>query len=240
MSWLGKQRIDLEACGSTNDEAARFARSGASHGTVVIAETQSAGRGRDGRVWRSPPGGLYLSAILRPPIALDMVPPLTLAIGVAVCDAVRLCGVGGRLKWPNDVLVDRKKLAGVLVEAQSQGGRLESVVVGIGLNLMEVPADVSDIATSLDECGCPTDRELVIERVCTQVERWVDRYVATGLPSIASAWQARMVDDLQVRAGELIGHVAGLDTDGALLIRDPSGVVSRVRSGDVEVIRAAC
>jgi BirA family biotin operon repressor/biotin-[acetyl-CoA-carboxylase] ligase len=245
-SWLGKHRIDLATCGSTNDEAARFARAGASHGTVVIAETQSAGRGRDGRVWQSPAGNLYLSAIVKPPISLDLVPPLTLAIGIGVCDAVRLFGVAGELKWPNDILVGGKKLAGVLVEAQSQGNRLDTVIVGIGLNIRRVPAEVSEIATSLqDHCEDDIDRALVIERVCTQVERWIDRYVAIGLPGIVDAWQSRMASGLRVRARigsdrELTGEVGGLDVDGALLIRDGDGALTRVRSGDVEVIRAAC
>src|SRR5213075_12146 len=143
--WLGCQRIDLDACASTNDEAGRLARAGARHGTVVIAERQTSGRGRDGRTWESPPGGLYLSAVLRPPLPLADVPPMTLAIGIGVCDAARAF-LGERasscvLKWPNDVLVTAmegdpvtpsrggaRKLAGVLVEAQSQGNRLDAIV----------------------------------------------------------------------------------------------------------------
>ncbi|MCW5804223.1 MAG: biotin--[acetyl-CoA-carboxylase] ligase [Deltaproteobacteria bacterium] len=134
--WLGAQRIDLEVTGSTNDEAARLARAGASHGTIVVAERQTAGRGREGRAWSSPPGmGLYLSAVLRPPLPLALVPPITLAIGVAVCDAAIAFGAPATLKWPNDTLVGERKLAGVLVEAQSQGGRLDAVIAGIGVNL---------------------------------------------------------------------------------------------------------
>ncbi len=104
--WLGQQRIDLPECGSTNDEAARLARAGARHGTIVIANAQRAGRGRDGRAWASPPGtGLYLSAVLRPPLPLVDVPPMTLAIGVGLCDAARLYAPAVALKWPNDVFV---------------------------------------------------------------------------------------------------------------------------------------
>jgi BirA family biotin operon repressor/biotin-[acetyl-CoA-carboxylase] ligase len=244
-SWLGKQRIDLESCGSTNDEAARLARAGASHGTVVISESQTAGRGRDGRVWKSPPGGLYLSAVVRPPLPLAMVPPMTLAIGIGVCDAVRACGVAGSLKWPNDVLVDDRKLAGVLVEAQSQGNRLEAVVIGIGINVSAVGlGEVSPIATSIErEAGELVDRELVIARLLSHLERWVDRYIAIGLPTVIPAWHERMAHGLMARAlidGELVvGEVAGLDPEGSLMLRDGSGRVRRVRSGDVEVIRSA-
>ena len=237
--WLGCQRIDLAECGSTNDEAARLARAGARHGTIVIAKTQRAGRGRDGHAWASPQGGLYLSAVLRPPLPLADVPAMTLAIGIAVCDAVRAAGAPAVLKWPNDLLVAGKKLAGVLVEAQSQGTKLEAVIVGIGVNLAgalpgELPAVTLEAAS-----GCPIDRDAFVARLLAHVERWVDRYVATGLEAIIPAWQDRMAIGLSARAtidgASLTGEMAGLDLDGALLLRDRSGRLHRVRSGDVVV-----
>lgn len=246
-SWLGGQRIDLESCGSTNDEAARLARAGASHGTVVISESQTSGRGRDGHAWKSPPGGLYLSAVVRPPLQIVAVPPMTLAIGIGVCDAVRACGVGGVLKWPNDILVEQelgaRKLAGVLVESQSQGGKLDSVIVGIGINIDDVGmGEVSGIATNLErEAGERLEREVVIQRLLYHVERWIDRYVAIGLSAVIPAWHERMAHGLLARTtidGELvIGEVAGLDPEGALMLRDDQGKVRRIHSGDVEVIR---
>jgi BirA family transcriptional regulator, biotin operon repressor / biotin---[acetyl-CoA-carboxylase] ligase len=256
--WLGCQRIDLESCGSTNDEAARLARAGAKHGTVVIAERQQSGRGRDGRTWQSPIGGLYMSAVLRPPIAVADVPPMTLAIGIGLCDAVRTFGAPAVLKWPNDLLVPEKpqdaftlaprarKLAGVLVEAQSQGNRLDSIVVGIGVNIdSELPAAVAETGITLAEAaGVTIEREAFIERMLSHVERWVDRYVSAGIEAIIPAWQERMAVGLTARAtidgASLIGCVAGLDVDGALLLRDDDGKVHRVRSGDVEVLRTAC
>ena len=235
-TWLGIQRIDLEVCNSTNDEAARYARAGASHGTVVIAERQEAGRGREGRAWASPLGGLYMSAVMRPPLPLADVPPMTLAIGIAVCDAARAFGAAAVLKWPNDVLVGDKKLAGILVETQSQGGKLDSVIVGVGVNLEVVPSAVADRATAL-----AVDRELFISELFVQLERWVDRYVACGVESIVPAWQQRMAHGLSARAvidgTPLTGELAGIDPDGALLLRDDTGRMHRVRSGDVEVIR---
>jgi BirA family biotin operon repressor/biotin-[acetyl-CoA-carboxylase] ligase len=235
-TWLGIQRIDLEVCNSTNDEAARYARAGASHGTVVIADRQEAGRGREGRAWVSPLGGLYMSAVMRPPLPLADVPPMTLAIGIAVCDAARAFGAPAVLKWPNDVLVGDKKLAGILVETQSQGGKLDSVIVGVGVNLEIVPGAVADRATAL-----AVDRELFISELFVQLERWVDRYVACGVESIVPAWQARMAHGLSARAvidgTPLTGELAGIDPDGALLLRDDTGTMHRVRSGDVEVIR---
>lgn len=243
--WLGCQRIDLESCGSTNDEAARLARAGARHGTVVIAERQTSGRGRDGRAWQSPPGGLYLSAIVRPPLPIVDVPPMTLAIGIGLCDAIRFAGAACSLKWPNDVLVGGKKLAGVLVEAQSQGNKLESVVVGIGINLDgELPGEVAATAITLAEAAGTDsiDREAFIAQLLADVERWIDRYVGVGLEAIIPAWQDRMATGIAARASvagaSVYGEVTGLDLDGALLLRDDDGVVHRVRSGDVEVLRS--
>ena len=242
--WLGCQRIELAECGSTNDEAARLARAGARHGTIVVADAQRAGRGREGRVWSSPIGGLYLSAVVRPPLPLPDVPPMTLAIGIGLCDAVRETGAPGVLKWPNDLLVTRRKLAGVLVEAQSQGSRLDAVIVGIGVNLTgELDEAVGATAITLAEAaGTTIERAAFLERLLAHVEHWIDRYVSVGLDSIISAWQDRMAPGLAARAtvdgAPLTGEVAGLDRDGALLLRDGDGRVHRVRSGDVEVIRA--
>jgi BirA family biotin operon repressor/biotin-[acetyl-CoA-carboxylase] ligase len=243
--WLGCQLVELEVCDSTNDEAARLARAGARHGTVVIARGQRAGRGRDGRAWASPrDAGLYLSAIVRPPLPLGDVPPMTLAIGVGLCDAARAVGAPVLLKWPNDALVHGKKLAGVLVEAHSQGNRLEAIIVGIGVNLAPgaLPPELAATAITLDQAaGAAVDRAVFRAHLLVQVEAWIDRYIAGGLPAIAPAWHERMAAGVLVRArinsAELCGEVAGLDGDGALLLRDRFDRLHRVRSGDVEVIR---
>jgi BirA family biotin operon repressor/biotin-[acetyl-CoA-carboxylase] ligase len=244
--WLGCQRVELEICDSTNDEAARLARAGARHGTVVTARAQRAGRGREGRAWASPPdAGLYLSAVVRPPLPLVDVPPMTLAIGVGLCDAARAVGAAARLKWPNDALVGDKKLAGVLVEAHSQGHRLESVIVGIGVNLAgPPPPEVAATATTLEQAtGAAVDRAAFVDLLLRHVERWLDRYVASGIAAIAPAWHERMAPGVSARArvegSDVIGEVSGLDHDGALLLRDERGRLHRVRSGDVEVIKHA-
>jgi BirA family biotin operon repressor/biotin-[acetyl-CoA-carboxylase] ligase len=243
-SWLGARVVELAACGSTNDEALQLARAGAAHGTVVIADAQTAGRGRDGRAWASPPGtGLYLSAIVRPRLPLDRVPPLTLAIGVGACDAAREHGAHAELKWPNDLLVAHRKLGGILVEAHSQGAQLDCVIVGIGINLAPLPAAHGDLAASAislaEAAGArePVDRRAVIASLLAHVGAWIDAYVAGGLSAIIPAWHARMAQGLAARAAEISGAVVGLDTDGALLLRDAAGRVHRVRSGDVQVVR---
>ncbi len=243
--WLGGKRIDLEECDSTNDEAARLARAGAPHGTVVIARAQRAGRGRDGRAWASPrDAGLYLSAVIRSPLPLVSVPPMTLAIGVGLCDAARTMGAPVVLKWPNDALVRGKKLAGVLVETHSQGERQGAIIVGIGVNLAAGawPPELAATAIALDQAiGAPVDRAAFLAQLLAHVEHWIDRYIAGGLAAIAPAWHERMATGISARAridgADLEGEVAGLDGDGALLLRDRLGQLHRVRSGDLEVIR---
>jgi BirA family biotin operon repressor/biotin-[acetyl-CoA-carboxylase] ligase len=243
--WLGKSCVMLDECGSTNDEAARLARAGALHGTVVIARAQTGGRGRDGRRWESPPdAGLYLSAVVRPPLPLVDVPPMTLAIGIGVCDAARAAGAPAELKWPNDVLVGGKKLAGVLVEAQSQGTRLEAVIVGIGVNLSgPLPVPVAETAAALAPELSSEARARFVADLLARVEHWLDRYAAGGLAEIIPAWEARMAAGLAARASidgaPLAGVLTGLDRDGAVLLRDAAGHVHRIRSGDVEIVRAA-
>lgn len=245
MSWLGGERIDLDECESTNDLALVHARAGAVHGTVITADRQSAGRGRLGRTWASPPGtNLYLSAIVRSPRPLAELAPLTLALGIGVVDAVRAEGVAAQLKWPNDVLVGTRKLAGILCEACPEPGRGNAtdscVVAGIGINVnvraAELPAEVAARATSIaDQRGGPVDRAAFTRGLLATLEPWIDRFLAGGVPAIAAAWEARLATGLTLRTGGHTGTALGLDRDGALRLRDAHGVIHRIHAGDVEL-----
>jgi BirA family transcriptional regulator, biotin operon repressor / biotin---[acetyl-CoA-carboxylase] ligase len=244
-TWMGAHRVDLDSCGSTNDEAARLARAGAGHGTVVTARQQRSGRGRAGRTWASPAGGnLYVSLILRPALPLRDVPAMTLAIGVAVCDVARGFGVAATLKWPNDVLIEGRKVAGILLESQSRGDRLDVVIAGIGINLSTTPAaEDAPHATSLAaHTATPLDREAFLQRLLPSVEHWIDRYVASGLTGILPAWHASMDGNTRARAviagQDVLGKIEGLDDSGALLLRDARGVLHHVIAGEVETLRA--
>jgi BirA family transcriptional regulator, biotin operon repressor / biotin---[acetyl-CoA-carboxylase] ligase len=243
--WLGARRIDLDVCASTSDEAARLARAGAEHGTVITAREQTAGRGRQGRSWHSAPdSGLYLSAVLRLPLAPAQVPGLTLAIGVAVCDAARRAGAPAGLKWPNDVVVrgpdGPRKLGGILSETTSVAGRIDAVIVGIGVNLRDpgFPPELAARATSLAAEGAAADREAFVAHLLDDLETWIDRYVAAGVAAVVPAWQARCEPAARVRAtvdgAAVVGAMDGLDADGALRLRDDAGRVHRVIAGDVE------
>lgn len=250
--WIGAHRVDLDECGSTNDEAGRLARAGARHGTVVTSRTQSQGRGRAGRTWTSPAGNLYVSLVLRPALQLRDVPAMTLAIGVAVCETVRAFGVDAALKWPNDVLVGARKLAGILLESQSRGERLDVVIAGIGINLETPPEPQSaPLACCLSqERGAPVDREAFLAVLLANIECWIDRYVACGLTKVLPVWQSLM--DRSTRARTRLGSsdaegtvertiegtIEGLDDSGALLLRDDAGALHRVTAGDVETVRS--
>jgi BirA family transcriptional regulator, biotin operon repressor / biotin---[acetyl-CoA-carboxylase] ligase len=234
VTWLGSERVALDTCGSTNDVALVHARAGAAHGTIITADTQTAGRGRLGRVWASPPeSNLYMSIIVRAPRPLAELAPLTLAIGIGVVDAVRDEGAAAAaLKWPNDVLAAGKKLAGILCEVAGDG----CVVAGIGVNVNGVPPEVAARATSIaGERGAPVDRAGFTERLLATLEPWIDRFLAGGVPAIAAAWEQRMDASLTLRSGGAIGTALGLDRDGALRLRDASGVIHRIHAGDVDL-----
>jgi BirA family biotin operon repressor/biotin-[acetyl-CoA-carboxylase] ligase len=240
-SWLGRAWRALDECASTNDEAAAWARAGAPAGAVVTAETQTRGRGRLGRVWHSPPGAsLYFSTVLRPALAPMKVVPLTLAAGVALAETVARFEVTPSLKWPNDLLLDGKKAAGILTESAVQGGRLEHVVVGIGVNLNveEFPPALHGIATSLHRArGRAVDRGELAAVLCERLEVWHDRFVAGGCADVVAAWKSfarffgRRVEVLH--GNERVAGVADdLDEDGALRLRTERGIL-RVMAGEV-------
>jgi BirA family biotin operon repressor/biotin-[acetyl-CoA-carboxylase] ligase len=218
-----------------------MAERGAAEGTVVAANAQSAGRGRHGRSWASPPGaGLYVSAILRP--RLEAVPLLTIAAGVAIADGVHAAtGLSPGVKWPNDVYVGERKLAGILAEAGSSAGEVEHVVLGFGINLLSAayPPDVAVRATSIEtELGRRVDRGLVLaECLAALAARYAALQRGEG-DVVTSAWRARAAEHLGrpvewgVDAGAQRGIAHDIDAQGALLVRVDDTIV-RVISGEV-------
>lgn len=234
------RRLDL--CDSTNDEAAAWARDPADpapHGAAVVAARQRAGRGRQGRAWHSPAGNLYISVVLRPPLPPARVPPITLCAGLAVAEVVNEAGAAASIKWPNDVLVGEKKIAGVLTEMSTRAAELEYVVVGIGLNVGERAFPPELPATSLAlETGREHEPDRVREALCDRLELWLERYLAAGVPALAAAFAARSaLAGRPVRAtvdGALVeGRAVGLRDDGALLLEDGAGARHAIVAGEV-------
>jgi BirA family biotin operon repressor/biotin-[acetyl-CoA-carboxylase] ligase len=222
--------------GSTNDIAGALAEREGDEGLVVIADQQTAGRGRLGRSWASPAGaGIYASVVLRPPSSIASL--LTIAAGVAVADGIASAtGLSAHLKWPNDVHVSRRKLAGILAE-----GAVNHVVLGIGINVQPAayPADVSARATSIEsELGRPADRGLVLaECLAALASRYRELLTGNG-QLVVDAWRRRAAPMLGRRVewesagGRHTGLAENIDNDGALIVTGADGTL-RIRSGEV-------
>jgi BirA family biotin operon repressor/biotin-[acetyl-CoA-carboxylase] ligase len=253
---LGRRLEHHPAIGSTNDEAHRLADEGAPHGTLVLAEEQTQGRGRRGRAWVSPPGkGLALSLVLRPQLSAAQAPELQLVAAVALCETARELGVQrAAIKWPNDLECEGRKLAGLLAELRVQGERLQHVVLGIGLNVNvvagDLPPELRRTASSLAlERGGPLYRCLVLARLLWQLERWLALHEAEGFAPVRERWkQLSSTLGQRVRvetgrpggeAGALLGVATDLAEDGALLLCDDQGREHKVMAGDVEHLRPA-
>lgn len=233
---------------STNDVLREQARAGAPEWTAVVAEEQTAGRGREGRSWASPPGNLFLSVLLRPELAPASLGVLPLLVGVAAAEACTSLGAPARLKWPNDVVVGERKLGGILVEAASSGGTVEYVVAGIGINLCAngavLPEELREAATSLEaEGGRRYDAEDAAHVVLGRIRVWYDRLTSDGPAIVLSAWRALAVPwwgrRVEVISGgnRVEGTAVGIDDGGALLLLDAAGRELRIVAGDARALR---
>jgi len=224
---------------STNDDAKRAAGFGAPNGAVFLADTQSRGRGRSGHTWFSPPSeNLYLSIVLRPRLALAALPPLALVVGVCVARVVdqTLDRPAAMIKWPNDVYVDGKKLAGILVESSLRGGVIDAVIVGIGVNVhaSSFPEDLASRATSLRVEGArDLDRSRLAARLVASMGCAIERYehqgIAAFLPELA---RRDALFGVSLEVSDVRGVGAGIDEDGSLLIEQGADL-RRVGSGSV-------
>jgi BirA family transcriptional regulator, biotin operon repressor / biotin---[acetyl-CoA-carboxylase] ligase len=243
-AWLGRAWRHHASVGSTNDEAAAWARAtpGAPAGAVVVADAQDKGRGRLGRRWHSPPGeSLYLSVVLRPPLPPHRVPPLTLAAGVAVAETLVAFEVVPSLKWPNDVQLDGKKVAGILTEMSGDIDRIHHLVVGIGVNLnaRAFPDELAAIATSVALArGASVARAEFAATLCARLENWFNQFVADGAAPVVAAWKqhARFFGRrVLVTSGRdrVEGVAEDLEDDGALRLRLDDGRATRIVAGEV-------
>ncbi|MCL1909903.1 MAG: biotin--[acetyl-CoA-carboxylase] ligase [Kiritimatiellaeota bacterium] len=226
---------------STNDEAMRLAcECGALAFDAVMADEQSAGRGRLGRAWSSPAGtGLYASVILRPRIAPENVPSLTLLAGVAAAEAIHdTARVPARIKWPNDILINGKKVAGLLCEAQFIGDNA-IVIAGLGVNVNTLPRDLPERvlypATSLlSESGISHEPLAILEAWIERLRHWIGVVENGGGAVMFSRWmELDALAGRKIRVGETEGVNVGLDAEGRLLVRLDDGEITRVSVGDV-------
>jgi BirA family biotin operon repressor/biotin-[acetyl-CoA-carboxylase] ligase len=238
---LGEPLVVVAETTSTNDLALDAADAGARHGALFIADEQTKGRGRHGHTWTSPPGeNLTFSVLLRPGLDVARASGLALVVGLAVRAAAarRVPGAHVAIKWPNDVVVGTQKLAGILVESRLRGGALEALVAGIGINvgMRSLPEEIRSVATSLALLGDPSPgREAVLAEVLAEFEPRLDEFRQNGLgPLLSELREHDALSRVRLVAGGVRGMGAGIDADGALLVRDRDGQLHRVTAGSVE------
>lgn len=248
--WLGMELCYFAETGSTNSDAARLATEGAGHGTVVVADRQSAGRGRRGRAWQSPAGkDLYFSMILKPDFEPDKAAGLTLVMALAVTYAIEtFCGIRAGIKWPNDVVVNGKKVCGILTEMSMEADAIRHIVIGTGINVNrtdgidDMPEEIRNVATSLYlESGNMITRAGLLQEVLHSFEFYYAQYLQSlSMELLMEAYNSRLVNcGNKVRVldpkGEWEGIAKGINKSGELLVETENGKIVEVYAGEVSV-----
>ena len=253
ISRLGKTKVigrDIrvfQETTSTNDVVEKLARDNVKEGVVVFAESQTKGRGRLGRTWISPARkGLWFSVLLRPKLRPQETTQLTVASATALFRAIReVTGISAEIKWPNDILIRGKKVAGILTELNAELDRVKYVIIGIGvdvnLSANDLPADLRKLATSLKiETGKNLDRAELAVQILHELDRDYERICSGQFEDVADGWEdhcstlgRRVV--IRIGAREIRGRAESLDDDGALLLRTEHGHLERIIGGDVTV-----
>ncbi|MGA1793574.1 MAG: biotin--[acetyl-CoA-carboxylase] ligase [Thermoplasmatota archaeon] len=245
-SIIGREIEILDEVTSTNDIARERAEKGCPEGLIVLARSQTSGKGRAGRSFVSPPGGLYLSVVLRPGISSSQVSTLPLMAGLAVSKSISASlMLPSRLKWPNDVLVNDRKVCGILAESSTKGDRLDHVIIGIGINvnstLKDLPSELSGSAGTLtDTKGSIVDIEELLRDLVCFLEMLYKRFIEGDIGGILDEWTERSETvgrEVKVSTpdGTLKGKALGVDQSGALLV-SVEGSLRRISYGDVEHI----
>lgn len=244
--------ISRDIVDSTNNVAKKLAENGAGHGTLVIAEQQTGGKGRRGRHWVSPKGtGIWMTYILRPDIAPDRASMLTLAAALAAAEGIQesIDGVGKRaecaIKWPNDIVLNSKKIVGILTEMSAEPDYVNYVVVGIGINvnITEMDDEIKANATSIiKETGCHIQRSRIVGLITQKFEKYYEVFMKTSdLSGLLDAYNAMLVNTgrcvrlLTPDNQEETGIAAGIDERGRLIINKDDKTVEKIIAGEVSV-----
>lgn len=238
--------VFLEETDSTNEEARKLAMEGYPHGTLVVADSQTGGKGRRGRSWHTPKGSsIAMSLILKPELEAEHASMLTLVQAMAVAEAIEEnCGLKARIKWPNDILVNEKKVCGILTEMNMEGTKISSIIVGTGINVNQdsFPEDISEIATSLKrESGKVQSRENLIECICRLFEKYFEMFMESkDLTGILEEYNSRLISKGRMvkvldPKEEFVGEALGINASGELLVKKESGEVIEVYAGEVSV-----
>lgn len=245
--YIGKEYIHYMTIDSTNKEAKKFATNGCIEGTVIISEEQTLGRGRLGRAWSSPKSkGIWFSAVLRPEIPTMMAPRVTLIGAAAVYSALMELGIESKIKWPNDIILNNKKVCGILTEMSGEMDKLNYIVMGIGVNVniddCDFPPELKDIATSLKiERGKSVCRKELLCKLLKNLEFFYEKFKATGnleeVIKICKDNSILMGRDVKIIScgKERIGKVIDIKEDGELVVKFDDGNIEVVVSGEVSV-----
>ncbi|MGB2600858.1 MAG: biotin--[acetyl-CoA-carboxylase] ligase [Candidatus Omnitrophota bacterium] len=243
---FGKKAVYYyDSISSTNNRAYELAEAGEPEGTVVIAESQTHGKGRIGRKWVSPKGtGIYMSLIVRPDVETDEIPTITLIAAAGIISALKKsCGLDAKMKWPNDVLVNDKKLCGILTEIKAQPDQVEFLVLGIGINVNTPASKLPPEGTSVKiECGRSMDRLELTRSVLTEFESDYLKFNKEGFAALrkecmdCSATLGKKVNVMEHHRSTK-GMAIDIDEKGALIIKTDSGQKKRIFSGDVVISR---
>lgn len=244
--WAGRNLFCLDTVDSTNDYIKKLAEDGAPHGTLAVADYQSGGKGRRGRSWVTPHGtAIAMSILVRPTLAPEKASMMTLVAGMAVARSVKeVTGLDVKIKWPNDVVIDGKKISGTLTEMSMELGAIHYIVIGTGINanVTEFPDEIKDTATSLIlEKGEKVDRAAIICAYMEAFEDFYDRFMEYGdMTLLREDYQELLVNqDKAVRVlepgHEYTGIARGIDEMGQLLVEKEDGSIVKVYAGEVSV-----
>lgn len=242
--YMGRSLYYYEETDSTNLRIRQLADEGACEGTLAVSDKQSAGRGRRGRGWISPPGmNIYMSLLLKPDIDPTDAPMITIIMAQAVCDAIP----GSCIKWPNDIVINGRKVCGILTEMVLDGDQIRDVTVGVGINVNQsdrelFPQEIRETATSLRlECGHDVDRAELVARIMEMFEKLYEQFIQDrNLGFLRARYEERLAGiGSEVRVldpqGEYTGISRGISDRGELLVETPDGEVHRVYAGEVSV-----
>ncbi|GIN70082.1 bifunctional ligase/repressor BirA [Bacillus sp. J14TS2] len=242
---LGKKVIHLETTTSTQEIAHQEAAKGAPEGTLIISEEQTSGRGRMSRVWHSSKQkGIWMSLILRPIVPLEKAPPFTLITAIAVAKAIEdLFELEPEIKWPNDLLLNGKKITGILTELQGEADQVNYLIIGMGINvnqdIQDFPNELQDKVTSLFiESGKRIKRKIIVQRILKNLEKYYLIYIEKGFAPLKIIWEEYAISigkviTAQTSREKITGIAEGITNDGVLLIRDENGQVHSIYSADI-------
>lgn len=249
-SLIGKNLYYEEKVGSTNVLARDLAIKGAKNGSVVVSDCQEKGKGRNGKIWKSPCGcNIYMSLIIKPKFSPEVAHGMTIIAAVSVADSIaELTSLDPQIKWPNDILINNKKVSGILTEMSTQNKVIDYIVVGIGINVNmrkdQIDEEIKDIASSLLlESSTGNDKNLIdrnklIATIINKFDKYYEMFLSTGLSSVLQHYQKYFImmgKDIEVnlRGQKVKGKVVGIDSKGALLLKTGENELEKIVSGEI-------